>query len=42
MNFFTHIVKILVHDVSSSDQILVLKVFTIALVIYRHETNMNS
>lgn len=42
VNFFTHIVKILMHDVSSSDQILPSKVFTIAGIIYRHEANVSS
>lgn len=42
VDFFTHIVKILMLDVSSGDQILLSKVFTVVTIIYRCEANMNS
>lgn len=42
VKFFTHTVKILMHGVSSSDKILCSKVFTFAVIIYRHEANMSS
>lgn len=42
VNFFTHTVKILMHDISPSDQIWLSEVFTVAVIIYRHEANVNS